>query len=942
MPFLPRISSLFRNLLSKSRVDRELTEEVQAYLELLIETKIKKGLEPSEARRAALIELGGVEQVKESVREIRMGQTFETIVQDVRYGLRVLRQAPGFTAIAAVSLALGIGANTALFSILDAMLLRRLPVKEPGQLVLFRSMSPPEFSTGGYSGTLGLDPATGQTVMTSFPFQSLLRMREQPSGLSDLFAFGDISLSVSANGQVDVASGQAVSGNYFAGLGVPPALGRTLADEDDQAAAAPVAVLSYRYWERRFGGDAAVIGKQISLNSVAFTVVGVTPPRFDGTMQVGSTVDVSVPLAWETQLYPDPKNSQMKDGQWWLRLMGRLRPGATAEQARAELEGVFIQSVIEHRAIRQAQARAGGGYAIQDLAPKDYPRLFLDPGAQGEMDVRQRYSSSLYLLFGVVGLVLLIACANVANLLLGRATARQKEISLRLALGASHGRLVRQLITESLLLAGLSGALGIVFAFWIKNGLLMVSEWGGPELRALEPRLDWRVLAFTLVLSLLTGVIFGLAPAWSAAKVDLTPALKASGRGSSATSRSLLGRGLIVLQVALSLVLLVGAGLFVRTLVNLQSVEPGFNPRNLLLFEVNPGLVGYKDDKTASLYQELSERLEAVPGVRKVTFSGIPLLAQIQSTRGVYLRGALTALPDAEGRVRPSGRCKINHVRENFLDVMEIPLLAGRMLQRRDDARALKVVVVNETFAKQFFPKESPVGRRFTFDPARPDEVEIVGVAGDAKYTRQRDEIAPTAYVPWQQWLPSMEGNATFEVRTAGDPRGFVDAIREAVRKVDASLPVDNVRTQIDQADQMLVMERLFAKLVTLFGLLAQQLAAIGLFGVVAYSVSQRTREIGIRMALGARQTDVLKIILRQGMTLVLIGVALGLAGAFLLTKYLESRVGLSQMLYGVRLSDPTTYSLVAVVLTLVSFVACYIPARRATKVNPTVTLRSE
>jgi predicted permease len=942
MPLLSVLSSLWRNLLHKGRVEQELTEEVHTYLEMLIEAKVSEGLKAEEARRAALIELGGVEQIKESVREVRMGQAVETIWQDLRYGFRVMRKAPGFTAIAALSLALGIGANTALFSILDAMLLRMLPVKEPGRLVLFRSMSPPEFSPGHYSGYWDLDPATGQNVLTSFPYQSLLRMREQPSGLSDLFAFGDVSLSVSADGQVDVASGQAVSGNYYAGLGVQAVLGRTLTDEDDQAAAAPVAVLSYRYWQRRFGGDAAVIGKQVNLNSVAFTVVGVTPPAFDGTMQVGSTEDVTVPLAWEPQLYPDPKNSQMNDGQWWLRLMGRLRPGITAEQARAELEGAFIQSVIEHRAVRQAQARAGGGNAIQDLAPKDYPRLYLGPGGRGEMDVRRRYTPSLYLLFGVVGLVLLIACANVANLLLGRAATRQKEIGLRLALGASRGRLVRQLLTESLLLAGLSGALGIVFALWIKNGLLAVSDWEGPGMRALEPRLDWRVLGFTMGLSLLTGVVFGLAPAWRAAKVDLMPALKESGRGSSAMSRSLLNRGLIVLQVALSLVLLVGAGLFVRTLVNLQGVGVGFNTQNLLLFEAKPGLVGYKDDRAVSLYQELSERLEAVPGVRKVTFSGIPLLAQFQSTRGVYLRGGLTAAPDAEGRVRASGQCKINHVRENFLDVMEIPLLAGRMLERQDDARAPKVVVVNETFARQFFPKENPVGKRFTFDPAKPDEVEIVGLAGDAKYTRQRDEIAPTAYVPWQQWLPAMEGSATFEVRTASDPSSVVAAIRQAVREVDANLPLDNVRTQADQADQVLVMERLFAKLVTLFGLLAQQLAAVGLFGVMAYSVTQRTQEIGIRMALGARPADVLKMILRQGMALVLIGVVLGLAGAYGLSKYLESRVGLSQMLYGVRPSDPSTYGLVAALLTLVSFVACYIPARRATKVNPMVTLRFE
>jgi predicted permease len=867
----------------------------------------------------------------------------ETFCQDLRYAARMLLKQKGITAIAVLSLALGIGANTALFSIVDAMLLKMLPVKEPGRLVLLRSMSAPEFSPGSYGGNWDRDPASGQNVLTSFPYQSFLRMREHQSVLSDLFAFGDVSLNVNADGQADVPSAQAVSGNYYAGLGVEAMLGRTLTDEDDQAAASPVAVLSYRYWQRRFGGDPAVIGKQINLNSVAFMIIGVTPPGFEGTMQVGSTQDVTIPIAWEPQLYVDPQSSRTNGaGQWWLRLMGRLKPGATAEQARAQLENAFQQSVVEHRTERQAQARATGGNAINNLDPRDYPRLFLGPGGQGEMNERQRYAPSLYLLLGVVGLVLLIACANVANLLMSRAASRQKEISVRLALGASRFRLVRQLLTESVLLACLGGAMGIAFALWIKDGLLAVSDWGGSGMSALELQLDWRVLGFTMALSLLTGIIFGLAPAWRATKVDLTPALKGSGRSSSAASRSLLSRGLVVLQVALSFVLLVGAGLFVRTLLNLLRVEPGFNTRDLLLFDIRPGLIGYKDDRAAQLYQQLAERLGAVPGVQKVTFSGVPLLAHVQSTRSVYLRSALTVAPDAEGRIRASGQCKINHVRENFLEAMEIPLLAGRALSAQDDARAPKVVVVNQTFADKYFPTENTVGKRFTFDSSKPDEVEIIGIAKDAKYTKQRDEIQPTAYVPWRQWLRSMEGRATFEVRTAGDPTAVVAAVRQAAREVEPGLPLNYIRTQVEQADQTLAMERLFAKLMTLFGLLAQQLAGIGLFGVMAYSVSQRTHEIGIRMALGAQSRDVLKMIVRQGMVLALLGLVLGLAGAYVLTKCLESWVNLSQMLYGVRPYDALTYGMIAVSLTLVSLLACFLPARRATKVDPMKVLRYE
>ena len=863
----------------------------------------------------------------------------QTIWQDLRYGARMLLKQKGLTAIAVLSLALGIGANTALFSVVDAMLLKKLPVKEPDRLALFGARSPRDFSPGSYTGNSSRDPVTGERVMTSFPYQSFARFREQPGVLSDVFAFGGVSLNVSADGQADVASGQAVSGNYYAGLGAPAMIGRTITDEDDKASASPVAVLSFRYWQKRFSGDPGVIGKQINLNNVAFTVIGVTPPGFDGTGQAGSTQDVTIPIAWEPQMYVDRERSNMNGaGVWWLRIMGRLKPGATVEQARAQLEGVFNQSVVEHRTARQTQSQAQGGNPIKALEPKDFPRLTMVSGSQGEMNTRQYYAPSLYMLLGVVGLVLLIACANVANLLLARAAARRKEIGVRLALGASRRRLVRQLLTESVMLAGLGGALGVLFALWIKDGLLAVSDWGP---KALEPRLDWRVLGFTLALSMLTGIVFGIVPAWRATKVDLAPSLKDNARGSSAASRSLLSRGLVVTQVALSLLLLIGAGLFLRTLLNLQRVETGFDTRNLLLFGVQPGLIGYKDEKLTQLYQQMAERIEAVPGAQAVTFSRMTLLSQGSSSRGVFLRAALSAPPDSEGRIKTSGEGYVHHVRENFLEAMGIPLLGGRSLKPQDDAKAPKVVVVNQTFANKYFPDENPIGKRFTFDTKNPDEIEIVGLARDAKYARQRDEIPPTVYIPWRQDLRAMAG-VTFEVRTTGDPNAAVAPVRQAVREVDGNLPLNNVKTQVEQAEETLRMERLFAKLLSLFGLLAQQLASIGLYGVMAYSVSQRTNEIGIRMALGANQRDVLKMVLRQGMALTIIGVVLGLAGAYVLMKYLESKMNLNNMLFGVKVSDPLTYGVIAVFLTLVALLACFIPARRATKVDPMVALRCE
>jgi len=851
----------------------------------------------------------------------------------------MLLKQKGLSAVALLSLALGIGANTALFSIVDAMLLKMLPVKEPDQLVLFKSVAPRGFSVGSYNGSTDTDEATGQRTMTSFAFQSYQRMREQQGPMSDIFAFGGVGLNVSADGQAEVASGQAVSGNYYSALGVQPAAGRLLTDEDDKPNAPPVAVLSHRYWQKRFGGDPSVIGKQINLNNRAFTVAGIAAKGFDGTMGVGSTQDVTIPLAVEPQLYPDPKRSYTAGNVWWLRIMGRLQPGVTREQAQAQLENVFQQSVVEHRALRQAEAKASGGNPISDLDPKQYPRLYADPGGQGEMFRRKYYAPSLYLLLGVVGLVLLIACANVANLLLSRAAGRQKEIGLRLALGASRVRLMRQLLTESVLLAVLGGLLGIIFAVWIKDGLIAVSLWGGRGM-ALEPRLDWRVLSFTLALSLLTGIIFGLAPAWRTTRVDLTPSLKESGRGSSAVHRSLLSRGLVVVQVALSLVLLVGAGLFVRTLLNLQRVDPGFDTQNLLLFEVQPGLIGYKDEKLRQIYEQISERVQTVPGVQNVTFSRMALLSQSIHSSSIFLREALNATPNAEGSIPPSGEAHRHVVRENFLDAIGIPLLAGRTLGPQDNANSPKVAVVNQTFANKFFPNQNAIGRRFTYDPKKPDEIEIIGICRDAKYSSQRDEIQPTMYSSFRQERPL--NGATFEVRTAGDPTSTVAAVRGAVREIDPNLPVQNVKTQVEQADETLRMERLFAKLLTLFALLAQQLAAIGLFGVLAYTVSQRTHEIGIRMALGANRGNVMKMIVWQGMTLAVLGVILGLIGAWVLTKYLESWVSLSKMLFGVKVNDPLTYGLIAVLLTVVALIACYIPARRATKVDPLVALRYE
>ena len=851
------------------------------------------------------------------------------MLTDIRYALRTLAKRPGFALVAVLTIALGVGANTALFSVIDAVLLKKLRVKDPDQLVLFKaSWNADKFGPGGFNGRNRFNRETQMIVGTSFPLQTLARFRQEQSVVSDVFAFAPVDLTLNAGGQAEVVSGQVVSGNYYSALGVPALVGRTITDADDNAGVTPVAVLSHRLWTTRFNSDPAIAGKQVNINNVAFTVIGVTPAGFAGTSNVGSTQDVTIPLAWEPQIAGEQTNTRGA-GIWWLRLMGRLKPGTTLEQAQSALAEPFQASVLEHRAARQSRATQ----PLRTIEPKDLPQLGVDSGSRGEMDVRRELGTPLRLLLGVVGVVLLIACANVANLLLVRASARQKEIAVRLAVGASRGRLIRQLLTESVLLAMAGGAVGLVIALWLKNGLFAVSEWGGPEMVSLEPALDLRVFGFTLGLSVLTGLVFGIVPALRATRFDLTPTLKDAARGSSAINRSLLSKSLVVAQVSLSVLLLIGAGLLVRTLRNLQHVETGFNAHNLLLFSVDPSLIGYKDDRLAALYERMFARLEAVPGVQSVTFSRNALLSYAANTSSVFIEGELG--PD--GKLRDSDT-KIHTVRENFLPAMEIPLLLGRNLSAQDDARAQRVAVVNQTFVRTHFPNTNPIGQRFGYAPDKPAEIEIIGVARDAKYTSQRDEIEPTVYQSWRQSLNRMQ-MATVEVRTGGDPSSFVGGIRDAMHEVDSNLPLTNIRTQIEQADKTLAMERMMAKLFALFGLIAQTLAAIGLYGVMAYGVAQRTQEIGIRMALGANRSNVLAMILRQGMTLTLIGVGVGLAAAYVLMKYLES---LTSLLFGVEARDPWTFSAIGVLLTVVALIACLVPARRATKVDPLVALRYE
>ena len=834
----------------------------------------------------------------------------EEMFQDLRFGMRMLGKNPVFTTVAVMSLALGIGANTAIFSLVNAVLLKKLPVKNPDELVLLHWVSGKKYPAKAISGNM--DMRGDQSSSTSFSYPAFEQFRDHNEALSDLFAFTDAGrLNVSVDGQAELVSGQLVSGGYFDGLGVSTILGRAITAEDDRVSSAePVAVISYAYWQRRFARDPAAVGKTIYINNSPFTITGVTPPEFSGTLQVGSSPDLSVPMAAQPLVMTEgPLFDQAS--YWWLQIMGRLKPGLTEQQARASLDPLFQQSVAESQATSEEKTATA--------------RLEITSGSRGLSEVREEFSAPLFILMAVVGLVLAIACANIANLLLARAATRQKEIAVRLALGASRLRLIRQLLTESVLLAIIGGALGSLFAYWGKDLLLMLLPEESMRF-SLDLSMNARVLGFTAAVSVLTGILFGFAPALRATRVDLTPALKDNARSMS-KGKSRLGKALLVAQVAMSLLLLIGAGLFVRTLQNLENVELGFNRENVLLFKVDPTLNGYKGPRLVNLYKQITERIEAIPGVRSTSLSSHALISNSASIMSV----------EAEGYTPHPGEDTTAYAQaigDNFFNTMEIPLLMGRGFNSRDDENAPKVAVINETMARTYFSSDNPIGKRFRVKAFKA-QVEVVGMVRDAKYSSVRRKTPPAFYIPYLQRATGL-GQMSFEVRTEGNPTEMVTAIRQVVQEVDKNLPLFDVKTQSEQVNATLAQERLFARLSSFFGLLALMLACIGLYGLMSYAVARRTHEIGIRMALGAKGGDVLWMVMREILTLVLIGIAIGLPAALAAMQLISS------MLFGLTATDPLTICVATLFMIAVAAFAGYLPARRASRVDPMVALRYE
>jgi len=838
------------------------------------------------------------------------------VLKDLKHALRILLQKKAWTAVVVVSLALGIGANTALFSAVNALLLETVPVPEPDTLVrvMWAGKNDMVRGTSEY-GTPR--PDRGEDVISTFSFDLFQRLRAANQTATDLAALSpSLSLNVVVDGEADLAPASAVTGSYFGILGIHPVVGRLLQNSDDEAGADAVAVIGETMWIRRFASDPKIQGRVVAMNNVPVTIVGVVPREFTGIQgRLESGPDVTVPVKLDPVLNAG-QTRLTQPTSYWLQIVGRLKPGATAEQVRGNLEGVF-----------QAGARAGMDTFQASLSEADrgldnnrrrgdaVPRLVVRSASHGIYDPEPNSTRSASILSAVVVMVLLIVCANVANLMLSRAADRRKELSVRLSMGATRGRLIRQLLTESLVLSVLGGALGLLVGYWLRE-LLPFGQ---------TAPINWRVLAFTGGVSLIAGVAFGIIPALRATRIDLAGVMKETSR-SVMGSRTYLSRGLLVVQVAISIVLLVGAGLFLRTLQNLRQVDVGFNSANLLMFRLNPALNGYDAMKTRQVFREVQDSLLGLAGVQSVALANPPMLSGSRSSTQIYLSGRAKPQPINVVTVSPE-----------FFDTMQIPVLAGRTFSNRDDLSAPRTLVINDAAAKKLFPGENPVGKRVGNTLEQNSDTEIIGVVRDAMYFTLRDAPPATMYRPYLQMPTTGPGRAlTVLVRTTTDPNGRIADVRGAVRKVDATMPLTAIATQEEQIERRFSQERLFAMAYSWFGGLALVIAGVGLFGLMSYSVSRRTSEIGVRMALGANRGDVALMVLRESMLLVVVGVAAGGLAAFFASSLVATT------LFGVAPRDGVAMLAAVVIMLLVASAAAYLPARRASRVDPMVALRYE
>ncbi len=910
-----RLRAAFR----RGAMERELDEELRYHLERQAEAFRQTGVSETEALRRARLAIGGMEQLKEECRDARGVEFLETTLQDLRYAARALRKNPVFTLVAVLSLALGIGANTAVFTVVNAMLLKTLPVRDPQELVVL-----------GHSTRTGLkglwtmnsrggkDPATGRPVGNTFSLDALTQFRAHSSDVADVFGFFvQGNAGVSSGETPEVASIMVVSGNFFSGLGVPMALGRPLMESDDQQGSMAI-VLTYDFWRRSLNADASVLGRVLRVNGAAVTVVGVTAPGFRdfsaGAGGGGSPVLFGSLRAIESFA---PQRFRLKKltapDLWWVQLMARRRPGVTEQQIAARLTAVY-RGVLEDS-------------GVATLQKADDPRVEVTAGDKGLDNLRRRLRKPVLVLLGVVGIVLLMACVNVAGLLVARSAARRREVAVRLSLGAGRGRIVRQLLTENLLLSAVGAALGTLLSVWGAELLMgLLTRASHPADLNLTP--DLRVVAFTMLVTALTGVLFGLVPALQATRVDIAPSLKQSLSTTARTGRFAAGRLLLAAQVALSVLILTGSGLLIRTLGNLHKIDGGFIRERVLLFRLDPGQSGIGQARARQEHERVLEAVRAIPGVVSAAAMTHPLLSGGHD-------GTTLSSPDVEAG-QPVNM-SMNTVSPTFFDTLGIPIVAGRAFSEHDNQKAPAVVILNQSAARRLFGDQSAVGRTLQRRGAgRVYAVEVVGVARDAKYSTLRGEMEPTVFVAYAQDDSPFGSARAYAVRTAGEPTALAGAIRRAIAAVDRNLFLTDLMTQTRQIEEGLYQERLFATLLTFFGLFSLLLAAIGLHGVATYTATRRTPEIGLRLALGAGQAHVIGLVFRQVLLPVAGGLAAGLATSWPASRAIES------LLYGVERLDAATITTVLIVLAAVALASAFLPAWRAARLDPMKALRTE